>query len=418
MSPPRTRRPKPRARRATVYVLVLATAAMATAAGVGGIYVHRSRLRSALTAADVERARVLASSGLELALARIEADPDWRINRGSGTWASAIPIGPGRLTVDVIDPVDGAITSSPTDPIVITSSAAVGHARQTLSAQIDMAAVPHSVLACAAYGRSSVYFDASTVTADGVIASGSGMSALLAWIHAPVEAAGSIGGLTYFQQMRSNQPPRIAPGPSVVSIWSSRGAPIPYGSIPSATLQRMLIAPGVSIHGSAASAQGVYVVDCAGGPLTIRDLRIYGTLVVLNTSGVTVTGSVRIDPATAGHPSLIVQGQLRLQLSTSSLSESTINLNLNPAGAPFQGTTNNHKNDNYASGISGIVLATDDIRVDSTLTMTGCLISLDDLLFRATTNLTPDPGLTATPTPGFFTTVPSLSATGVRRITY
>lgn len=414
----RPRSPAGRPRHATVYVLVLGVAAIATAAGVGGLYVQRTRLRMARSATEVDRARVLAASGLEFVLARIAADANWRTTLGAGNWLSNSTLGTGTLSVAVSDPIDADITDAVNDPIRIASVGVVGSARQALAARVEMVQAPHSVLACGAYGRNQVHFGAATVTCDGPIASGANMTALLATVRANVEATGTVTGLTYMQASTPGAAARTVPDATIADRWAAMGASINYASISSANMRRVVLAPALSAYGGALSDAGIYVVDCAGGPLTITETRILGTLVVLNTSGVTVSGSVRLDPLTAGYPCLIVEGPLTLSLSTTTLSESTSNTNFNPNGAPWQGATNATKFNTYATGMTGIVLATDDIVNSATLTMTGCLISLDALTFNAGATITVDPVLTTSPAPGFYTITPELAATGVERITY
>ena len=392
-------------------------AAIATAAGVGGLYVQRTRLRTAQSIADMDAARTLAASGLEHALARIDAAPTWRTSIGAGSWLDAVDLGPGTLSVSVADPIDADIADAPTDPIRITAAAAVGDARQRLSADVEFTSAPYTVLQCAAYGGANVYIGSTTLTADSPVSSGAGMTALAATVQAPVEAVGLVSGLIYYQSQQSGATARTVPASAdLLSTWSGLGTSISYASLSGGILERRLLKPGA---GTATTSfdPSVWVINCAGGALTIRDLRIYGTLVVLNASTVTVSSSVRIDPVNAGWPSLIVQGQLRLGISTAVLRESTVAANLNPAGAPWQGTTDTDMADSYASGITGIVLATGEVQVNQALTLTGTLISLgNQLTVSNTLTITRDVASQASPPPGFYTLTPTLSAEGVERI--
>lgn len=402
-------------KRGTVYVLVLTAAAIATAAGLGGIYIQRTNLRAARAAADIDRARVLAASGLEYALARVNADANWRTTLGTSNWFNAV-VGPGTMTVAVSDPVDADMVDSITDPILVSSTGTVGTASQTLAATIDMIQVPRTALACGSYARSSVALNVAAFTSDGPIATGGNMTAVLATVNADAEAVGTVAGMTYNRPQTSGATPRTFPPATIADTWAAMGgSTIPYASIPSRQLERILVAPSTTVLGAPQNATGLYVIDCGNSPLIIRDLRIYGTLIVLNCTDLRITGSVRIDPITAGYPSLIVEGPLTLGLSTSNLSEATINVNLNPASVPWAGTTNNNKTGTYPSGMTGIVLATSDVTVSNTFNLTGCLISLDDMTIGAATNVTTNPVLTTSPAPGFSTIVPTLAATGVRR---
>lgn len=393
----------------TVYVLVLASAAVATAAGLGGLYIQRTNLRSARAAADIDRARLLATSGLELATAKIAADSNWRVTLGAGNWASSMALGPGTITVAVSDPIDAAINDSALEPIQVVSTGACGSAIQVLSATINMTAEPFSALACGGYGRTGVSFGAVTVNCDDPIASGADMSALLSSVDADVEAVGTIGGLAYDGSRTPGASPRGYPPASIADTWAAMGAIIPYGSIGGRKIEKVLIAPGLTLFGSPANAQGIYVIDCGGDKLDVEDIRVYGTLVVLNCTTCTIGRAVRFDPAAAGYPSLIVEGNIEFKAANATLSESSANVNFNPPGAPWQGATNATKSNTYATGFSGIVLATNDVDITRSITVVGCLLALGDLSFAAGANLTADPQLVATPPPGFFAIRPVLA---------
>lgn len=414
--PARTARPRPR--RASVYILVLGTAAIATAAGLGGIYVQRTHLRAARTAADMDRARLLAASGLEYAMARIGADSTWRTSLGAGNWLNAAALGPGTLTVAVSDPTDADILDSDSEPIRIVSTATVGSATQALSADVNMTKAAYTALACGAYGHNGVNINLATFTSDGVLGSGAGMTALVATVNAPAQAAGLATGLTFAQSVTSNAPARTVPPSSIADTWAAMGTTIPYASIPSRQLENVLIAPSRVTLGATMGASGIYVIDCGNNALTIRNLRVYGTLVILNCTDLKVTQSVRFDPITTGYPSLIVEGPAAFQVVTTALSEATINLNLNPTGVPWLGTTNTTKTNTYPCGFSGVVLVTGDVTVSQPLTITGNLTSLGSLTIGNTTSITTDPNITATPAPNFYTITPTLSSTGVARVIY
>ena len=410
--PRRARRP----RRASVYVLVLATAAIATAAGLGGILIQRTRLRAASTNADIDAARLAAASGLEYALGRIDADPNWRTTIGAGAWLDAASLGNATLSVSVIDPEGDAIADDPLAPIVVQTLGRSGPARQAFDATIEFDAIPVTALQCAAYSGYFTYTELTTLAADAPVHSAGDMDALLATVNAPAEAVGTVAGLTYFRGTSSGATPRTAPAASVVATWAALGTTIPYSTFTSGTLRQRVIARGIAVGAVTNTSSDVFVVNCAGSALTIRDARIYGTLVVLNCSGVTITSSVRIDPVTPGYPSLIVQGPIRMQVATAALSESSNGVNFNPIAAPYLGAGDNDMTDTYPSGISGIVFATDDITIENSLSVTGTLITLDQLVVRKPLTITHDPNVLTAAAPGFYTVVPRLADAGVERV--
>ncbi|MEZ6234700.1 MAG: hypothetical protein R3B68_10975 [Phycisphaerales bacterium] len=429
-------------RRASVYVLVLATAAIATAAGLGGILVQRTRLRAASTNADIDAARLAAASGLEYALARIDADPNWRTTLGAGSWLDAAPLGNATLRVNCIDPASLAKAappgqshglsaqgmqlaqsgstplddSDPTSPIILQSIGEAGDACQVFEACIEFDRFPMGVLNCAAYAGVFAYTELTTLTANAPVHSAGSMNALVANVNADAEAVGSITGLTYARASNSSATPRTAPGTDLVATWAALGTTIPSGVYPANTIQRGVLARGVAFGSYTNTTSDVFVINAAGATITIQNVRVYGTLVILNAASVVVASSVRFDPVTPGYPSLIVQGPIRMQVSTTALSESTNNTNYNPTGAPYAGVTDNDKADTYASGFSGIVFATDDITIENNLTMTGTLVTLDTLTVRKPLTITHDPNVLTAAAPGFYTIIPRLADAGVERV--
>ncbi|MCA9288778.1 MAG: hypothetical protein KDA05_09355 [Phycisphaerales bacterium] len=411
---PRSRR---RARRASVYVLVLATAAIATAAGLGGILVQRTRLRAAATNANIDAARLAAASGLEYALARIKNDPNWRTSIGAGSWLDSAALGNATLSVSVVDPEGDAIASDPVAPIVVQTLGRSGAARQAFDATIEFDRTSFSALQCAAYSGFFTYTELTTLTADAPVHSAGDMNALVATVNADAEAVGTISGLTYARATQSGASARTAPDASLISGWAAMSTPIPMTYFGGRKMWYICLNGGGSFNGYTPGTGGVYVIDCGGGDFIIQNCRIRATLVLVNARVVTVTSSVRIDPYTSGYPSLIVQGQIRFQVSTAPLDERAGGaINFNPPGAPYLGVSDTDRLDTYPSGISGIVFATDDIIVDNNLTVTGTLITLDSLTVRKPLTITYDPALLTSGAPGFSGITPRLAAAGVERV--
>lgn len=97
-------------------------------------------------------------------------------------------------------------------------------------------------------------------------------------------------------------------------------------------------------------------MDCQGQNVRIRNLRIHGTLVLLNTgSSSSIEGSVHWDTAVANLPALLVQGGLRFGYSASALNESSLGTNFNPSGTPYEDNVDSDTNDEYPSRIFGLV---------------------------------------------------------------
>ena len=63
----------------------------------------------------------------------INDDPNWRTSRTSGWWEVDAPIGDGSFSLQVIDPVDGFLSNSTLDQVVLQGVGMRGDARHILS---------------------------------------------------------------------------------------------------------------------------------------------------------------------------------------------------------------------------------------------------------------------------------------------
>ncbi|MBU0617198.1 MAG: hypothetical protein KKI02_05740 [Planctomycetes bacterium] len=113
--------------RGAAYVFFLGTALLVTIIGLSALTVVRIQLRAAEGANDVTAARIHARSAIDLGLAMINLDTNWRGNLGSGPWASDRPIGDGTLSVEVtiIDDGDG---NAANNIVELTGTGAQGEA--------------------------------------------------------------------------------------------------------------------------------------------------------------------------------------------------------------------------------------------------------------------------------------------------
>jgi hypothetical protein len=121
-------------------------------------------------------------------------------------------------------------------------------------------------------------------------------------------------------------------------------------------LKEVVLSPQSNPYGSP-NPEGIYVIDCKGLTLQVKDLRVFGTLVLLNPAiDSNIQSKVNFEPAVPNFPSLLVSGGIEFKYNSGSpLLEAPLGVNFNPIGTPYQGSQDSDTSDNYPSIIKGLV---------------------------------------------------------------
>jgi hypothetical protein len=148
-------------------------------------------------------------------------------------------------------------------------------------------------------------------------------------------------------------------------------------------LEKALLSPTSNPYG-AVNASGLYVINCNGADLIIRDVRIVGTLLVNNPGpNSRVEGLVAWEPAIANYPTLLVDGNMRIELATGRLAEKSIMVNLNPPGTPYRyfgGMSDANRTGYCDSEIRGLVYASGRLTLGGRSQFYGPVISRGDIV--------------------------------------
>lgn len=167
-------------------------------------------------------------------------------------------------------------------------------------------------------------------------------------------------------------------------------------------IHRQVLSPACNPFGSGVkNSQGIYVIDCGGKKISIRNSRIVGTLVLLNQNegGSEIAGSlnwspaaISADPLATNLPVLLSNKQLNLFFTNTPLDEGLRNANFNPTGTKYNDSQDSDKNDSYPSLINGIVYTEKKVSILNSPTITGVLVGHEDIESKdATLTLKYDP---------------------------
>lgn len=123
-------------RRGTVYLHVLAVATIVAVIGLASVRLGRLGLRDQTTAADTVQARLLADSVLQIVVAELNDDADWRTTYDHGEWQPPRKLAVGRFSFMLEDETDQDLENDPADPVRLHIRAGTSGAIRCVSVEL------------------------------------------------------------------------------------------------------------------------------------------------------------------------------------------------------------------------------------------------------------------------------------------
>jgi len=387
----------------TVYLHVLSCSLVISILGLGSLLAVRVQVRSCRLMRDCAEARTCAVSAVELGLLDIQQDPAWRTTWPSGLWMTDQPLGAGRFNLQGIDPQDNDLADSPYDAVVLTGIGTKGLACHKTRVVLVPVIKPIGALTSCLQGSGSLQVTGGKrITAVGAPVCTNGQLDNDGTIDGSAEAQSTAHTGTITGTLTVPGTVKRMPDADVISRYAAKATAISK----LATMEKIVLAPGCNPYGTA-DPNGLYVMNTANANLTIRDCRIYGTLVVLAGSGtVTVDNSVLIQNYRSDFPCLLIAGDAVIKCTSAStqLSEVTLAVNFNPTGAPYNGSTDTDKKDTYPNEIQGLVHVSGSLRFQQTARIVGVVICDGSIACEETNTITYNASLYACP-PQWYTYV-------------
>jgi len=387
----------------SIYVHVLTSSLLLAIIGLGSIYANRVQVRLCRLIRDAAVARTCAASAIELGLLHVKLDSNWRTAWPNGTWMQDKPLGAGTFTLQGTDPQDNDLADSPYDALVLTGIGAKGVARHKTQVVLVPAIKPLESLQSCLHGSGALQITGGKqITVVGAPVSTNGQLDNNGTIDGNVEAQSVVHTGTITGTPTVPGPVKRMPDADVISKYAAKATVIASR----ATIEKVVLAPGYNPYGTA-DPNGLYVINTGNANLTIRDCRIYGTLVVqVGTGTVTVDNAVCWQTYRSDFPALLVVGNavLRCTSGTTLLSEATLKMNFNPSGAPYEGVTDADKTDTYPNEIRGLVHIEGSLRLQQTARIVGAVICNGSVSCEEANTITYNASLYACP-PKWYTYV-------------
>ena len=362
-------------RRGTIYVAVLGVALIVGALGAAAIHVARIELHKAVTADEMARARLAAQSGTEYAISVINSNADWRNDYASGvptTLADArnTLTGTGVFSFTFTDSGDGDLADEEQDSATLRSIGTAGGATSVVEVLLMPAGPGLDCLSSSLHSQGVLTVKSgTTLTTNQRVSANSNISATGGTIEGGAASTGIITGTVTVQPSSMNvSPPWEMPDPDeVFEFYKVNGTWIPVDSLSGGdSIREVLLSPSSNpFSGETNYPQGIYVVDCQGRNITLRECRIVGTLVLLNAgSGTNIKDSILMEPAIPNFPALMIEGPLEMDWSyLRNVDENDLAINLNPLGLPINGIVDAVLGGSWPGGISGLVYLTGNLHV-------------------------------------------------------
>ncbi len=358
-------------RRGGIYVAVLGASVIVALIGMTALATLRSQRLAVTTSIDAAKARLYADSAAEIGMQMIAADSNWRNDYASGSWITKQAIDDGTFSLSVTDPIDNNLANRPTDSILVTGTGMRGNATQIVQGTMVARGTPLDALAMALTVAGDLHVAGSqTLTVQGAPASTNTTLSNQGTVAGDVQCFISAQPGTVTGTLTIISAAKAMPASGVEAMYVGLGTAINPGT----TMDRVVLSPGVNPYGGT-NTDGLYVITTSSD-ITIRRSRINGTLVIVCPGHtVTIKDNVFIQPARSDYPALIIDGNAKLQVvSTSQLSESTEGTNFNPAGAPYLGVTDSDQSDSYPSEIDGLVHVKGTLSLDQSTLVRGAVI--------------------------------------------
>ncbi|GAB5406388.1 MAG: hypothetical protein Aurels2KO_46190 [Aureliella sp.] len=396
-------------RAATVYLAVLGTSVIVAMLSLTAIHSARMSLNSVQNNGHDSQARAAATAAIEIALATINADDDWRSNLSSGTVypEGGQMLGDARISWAVIDVEDGSLSNAQTGRTVVHGTGEIDETVYTYQVELLQSGGPLACLESALHCDDPILVGTTVeLRTDQRISTNQDVYGLFpSSIRGDVEASGSllIGGSG---ARMSGVATREMPGNDVFDYYKAMGTQIDAADIRNGVelhVEDILLTTNNNPYGDA-NPEGIYWIDCEGSRIRIRDCRLACTLVLFNTgSGAELGAAVHIEPPRRNMPSLLVEGNLFvLQSLTSEIGENG-QVNFNPPSHPLGGLSDTDTTDYFPSMVHGLVYVSGrlDLFVDFMIsTFTGPVVC-ERIAANSKANFYYTPYAFNNPPPGF-----------------
>lgn len=350
-------------RRGSLYISVMVVSVIVSLVAVSSLHIARLSLDISQASDDQVIAEQMARSAVEFATNAINQDPVWRNTYANDTETpvGGFVLGDGSFTFKLVDP-DGDLSDDDADGVWLLGIGQAGDARFVETVFLQPTGQPLSCLEPAFHCGGNVTASTTVnLTTNQDISSNGNITATATGssVEGDAQAVGTIDG--NITGTSTTILARRMPSDTAFEYYLANGTWIdanvlPSGVLGTKALEEVVLSPSSNPFGTQTNPEGIYVIDCAGFGLSVRNLRICGTLVIVDPEIVCgIAGSISGKAFVPNYPVLMVQGNCSCQMTPDPLEESSLGVNFNPVGSPYEGSEDSDTVDVYPSRIDGLV---------------------------------------------------------------
>ena len=365
-------------RAAVTFLLVLALVLVTVAGAAAAISATVAQREAVLALGEGTAAEWVAYSGLEWALHRVFADPNWRTTlpvAPDGAWLQSwMQLGAGQFMVWGTDP-DGSLADDPTDSVSLVVEAVAGKSSVRLTAALQ--SYPHPVLAYAALARGKhlvlkhgVQIEAplranTDINSDGTVQVNTALGGRLETLQGANVSPDLIPYTTFVPHPMDDVMPEF-------EWYLGRATPISTRQVRRASLTNTsFVIDGVAAQ---PNPEGIYVIVANGAEVELKDVYVRGTLLIDGPSVVRIDGGFRTQYRAGGRPTILVRSGAKavvtVAIDRSSLDERVDGVDYNGDGDQL---------DVIGAALKGLVWVVKkiDVRPSVPFLVTGCVVGWD-----------------------------------------
>ncbi len=359
-------------RAGAVYMAVLMSSLIVASLAMGAITAAHYFAQDLNEEGEFRQCQIAATAALEWAVADLNATPNWRTARSNNMDTPAQQLGKATIRYRLID-VDGDLADDPFDACDVLATASLGTSTCVWRGTLEPAG---AILNCLNYSMAApqnlelanftMWCSQGLLGTGGNISVGNGAS-----LTGDCYFAGSTSG-DIFGTRNTLTGTLELPNISTLNYYAQNAVAITAAQLPnsfgSLVFDKQLLSANTNTISGTLSPYGIYVIDCENKPITISNSRLHCTLVLKNVgSNSKVSQAVFWEAASANYPALLVQGDFDLSMRRGVLDESSVGINLNPAGTPFRGVADATLSTVYPSQIRGLIYVSGRINLNDAL---------------------------------------------------